>query len=559
MLYLKYNKIKGDKMKDTKIIMNGKEYLVNKESTLLEVFEFLEEKPKSLPILAKVDNEYKELTESITPNTNIEFLTLEQRPANKVYLNSLILMLAYSYKKLMGSKIKVNHSLDRGLYIETENKITEEDLEKLKDYMKKVVEEDLPIEKITVERVNVMDYFHKNEDFEKEANIKYNTNTYMTLYKLGEHYDYFYSLMVPSTKYLSEFDLTYLNEYGFVLRYKTIYDKENIKEYEHRNNIYELFKDSRSWAKSIGLEYVNDLNETVMNSKIGEIILMDEAKKTAEITNIAKEITENEKIKIILIAGPSSSGKTTTCKKIALALKSYGKNPVMLSMDDYFKNRTETPLKEDGTKDYENITAIDLDLFNETIFSLLEGKEVIAPRYNFLTGEKEFVSKIHLEEGEIILIEGIHALNPKILENIESDKKCKIYLSALTQLNVDKHNRISTTDNRLLRRIVRDNRTRGYKVENTLKNWANVREGEEKYIFPYQDTATYTLNTALIYELGVLKVYVEPLLYSVSIDSPYYEDAKRLINFLRIILPVSSELVPKDSILREFIGGSIFE
>ena len=301
------------------------------------------------------------------------------------------------------------------------------------------------------------------------------------------------------------------------------------------------------------------MNYLKVNAHKEADMIMDEAKKTAEITHIAKEVTQNEKIQVILIAGPSSSGKTTTCKKIALALKSFGKNPVMLSMDDYFKNRTETPLKEDGTKDYENITAIDLDLFNQTILELLEGKEVIAPRYNFLTGEKEFVSKMHLEEGEIILIEGIHALNPEILKNIEEEKKCKIYLSALTELNIDKHNRISTTDNRLLRRIIRDNRTRGYKVEDTLKNWGGVREGEEKYIFPYQDTATYTLNTALIYELGILKIYAEPLLYSVDITSPYYEDVKRLINFLRIFLPLPSESVPKDSILREFIGESVFE
>lgn len=543
---------------EIKIIINGKEYLVNRESTLLEVTNLVKEELKGLPILAKVGNEYKELTEKVIPNENIEFLTSSKKQANRVYLNSLILMLAYSYKKLTGHKIKVNHSIDRGLYIETENKITEEDLENLKKYMNEVVEKNLPIEKLTVERVNAINYFHRNGEVEKEETMKYNTNTFMTLYKLDDYYDYFYSLMAPSTASLSSFDLTYINENGFVLRYKTIYDNE-IKEYEHRKNIYELFKNSRSWAKSIGLEYVKDLNEAVINSKIGEIILMDEAKKTAEITNIAKEVTQNEKIRVILIAGPSSSGKTTTCKKIALALKSFGKRPVMLSMDDYFKDRSETPLKEDGTKDYENITAIDLNLFNETISELLEGKEVIAPRYNFLTGEKEFVSKMHLEEGEIILIEGIHALNPKILENIEDDRKCKIYLSALTELNIDKHNRISTTDNRLLRRMIRDNRTRGYKVEDTLKNWANVREGEEKYIFPYQDTATYTLNTALIYELGIIKIYAEPLLYSVDITSPYYEDAKRLINFLRLFLPLPSEAVPKDSILREFIGGSVFE
>ena len=335
--------------------------------------------------------------------------------------------------------------------------------------------------------------------------------------------------------------------------------KDGIKPFERRENIFNLFKESKSWAQNLSLENVVDLNKRVSNSTIDELIQIDELMKNHGLMELAKKIISQEEAKIVLLAGPSSTGKTTTTNKLTLCLKSLGKTPVMLSMDDFFVDRKDTPLDEQGNPDFERLEAVDLKLFEETIENLLQQKETIVPTYNFILGEKEFNRKLKLSQDDILLIEGIHALNPKVLEHIPKEKKITIYLSALTELNIDNHVRVSTTDNRLLRRIVRDNRTRGNKVEDTLKNWTKVRDGEENYIFPYQDEADYTFNTAMIYELGVLKTFVEPLLYSVEPTSPYYNEAIRLINFLRLFLPISSETVPKDSILREFIGGGCFK
>lgn len=512
-------------------------------------------------IIAKVDGIYKELTETVTKNCEIEFFDLMNRGANQIYLNGLVYLTVYAFKQIFGKKadLKVNHSLDKGLYIETSIKITEEDINVLNQKMKELVMQKLPINRITVSRLEAMEYFKNIGNDVKSEIMKYLTSTHLTLYKLGDMYDYFYSLMPISTEVLSHFELTYLNESGFVLRFPTIYMKDGIKEYEHRENVFNLFKESRKWAQNLELENVVDLNKRVSNSNIEELIQIDELMKNYGLMELSKKIINHKEARIVLIAGPSSTGKTTTTNKLMLSLKSLGKNPKMLSMDDFFVDRCDTPLDKDGNPDFERLETVDLKLFEETIEKLLNKEETIIPTFNFLLGKKEYKQKMMLGDDDILLIEGIHALNPKVLEHIPKEKKITIYLSALTELNIDNHVRVSTTDNRLLRRIVRDNRTRGNKVEDTLKSWAKVREGEENYIFPYQDEADYTFNTAMIYELGVLKTFVEPLLYSVPTTSPYYNEAIRLINFLRLFLPISSESIPADSILREFIGGGCFK
>lgn len=539
--------------------IEDKEYTYKQGTTLFEISQDFQKNFQYQIVLGKINNELKELKTKVTKDCKIEFFDLTTRDANRVYLNGLIFLTAHAYKKLTKKGIKVNHSLDKGLLIETDDSITEDFVKQLEETMHELEQENLPIEKLNVARMNAIDYFKSVNEIEKVKNMKYNTNTFITLYKLEDSYDYLYSLMPPSTKVLNSFELTYLNDYAFILRFPTVYHHDSIKPYEHRKNIYNLFKTSREWAKMMDLEYAVDLNESTSLSKINEIIRIDEVKKNAELLELATTIASQKERQIVLIAGPSSSGKTTTTNKLSLCLKSCGKNPCLISMDDFFKDRSETPLDEKGEPDFESLNAVDLTLFDETIDKLLKEEEVIVPTYNFLSGKKEFKRKLRIQKNDILLIEGIHALNPEVLKNIPKTKKCTIYLSALTELNIDKHTRISTTDNRLLRRIVRDNRTRGYKVEDTLKNWSKVRLGEEKYIFPYQDEADYTLNTAMIYELGVLKIYAEPLLYSVDITSPYYGDAKRLINFLRVFLPISPEEIPIDSILREFIGGGCFK
>lgn len=548
-------------MDNVKVTINGEIVDIPRGITLSELAKNYQRNFKYAIVLAKVNGIYKELIETINKDCEIEFFDLTDRGTNRVFLNGLIYLTIYAASNILyNNKLTVNHSLDKGIYIETSKEITEEDILKLEEEMKKIVKQDLEITKVAVTRLDAINYFNSINNPVKADLMKYITSTHVNLYKLGNMYNYLYSLMPISTKCLEPFELTYLHKNGFILRFPTIYMDNGIKPYEHRENIYSLFKESRAWAKTLHLENVVDLNKRVSNSTVEELIQMDELIKNAKLLEIAKQISDKrEKIKIVLIAGPSSTGKTTTTNKLVLCLKSLGMNPRMLSMDDYFVDRDNTPLDENGNPDFERIEAVDLKLFESTIESILSGKETSIPTYNFVLGKKEYKETMKLDNDGIILIEGIHALNPKVLADIPKENKLRIYLSALTEINIDEHTRISTTDNRLLRRIIRDNRTRGNKVEDTLKSWAQVREGEEKYIFPYQDDADITYNTAMIYEVGVLKTFVEPLLYSVPTISPYYNEAIRLINFLNIFLPISSESIPKDSILREFIGGGCFK
>lgn len=493
-------------------------------------------------------------------NCTIEFLDLTDSFANRVYVNGLIFLVIYSTKeKYPELKLRVLHSIDKGLYIETNQAITSDIVDHIKEKMEEVVARGMEISKINVTRMDAIDYFKSRDDLSKVGIMKYNTNTYVTLYKLGNMYNYIYSQMPVNTDSLTAFDLTYLNDHGFVLTFPTIYMKDGIKPYQHHPKIFEVFQDYRNWEKVIHLENVAQLNERVSTGNISDLIRIDETLQDQRLLKIAMDIeTKRDQVKIILLAGPSSSGKTTTTKKLSMYFRSFGMNPTMISMDDYFVDREKTPVDENGRPDYERLDALDLDLFDRQIAELLAGQEVRVPTFNFLLGMKEYRRTLRLGENDVLMIEGIHALNKEILKNIPEEKKIKIYLSALTELNLDNETRISTTDNRLLRRMVRDNRTRGYSVEQTLHNWSKVREGEEKYIFPFQDDANYTFNTALIYEMGVLKTYAEPLLYSVEPTSPYYPEAKRLLNYLKVFLPIPSEDIPDTSLLREFIGGSCF-
>ena len=511
-------------------------------------------------ILAKVDGQIKELTSKVIESENIEFLDLTSREGNRAHVSGLTFLLIVAVKELYGNdkNIIVQHSLDKGIYIETNFIINSDSIANIKQRVQQLVENDLDINRVNVDRLDAINYFEKIGDYAKAGVMKYNTNSFVTLYRLRNLYNYFYYYMPISTRYLKDFDLNYVAENGFMLRFPTIYITDRIKEYEHHPHMFEVFQECRDWAKLMNIENSTELNNMVSTGNIGDLIRMNEMITSNKLLELAKDIKQQPEVKIVLLAGPSSSGKTTTARKLCMYLRSLGMNPKTISMDDYFVEKDQNPLDEDGNPDYECLEAIDLKLFNQQIASLIAGEKVSIPTYNFLIGKKEYKKTMQVAKNEVILIEGIHGLDPNILNNIKREKKYKIYLSALTELNMDDHNRISTTDNRLLRRMIRDNRTRGYNVEATLKSWASVRRGEEKYIFPYQDEADATFNTALIYELGVLKTYVEPLLYSVDQSSEYYEEAKRLINFLRLFLPIPSESIPQDSILREFIGGSCF-
>ena len=543
------------------IIVNKKKIQVPKGTSLAEISKNFHEVCRYPIILGKIGNAFKELSYSVTQSCEIEFLDLTSREGSRAHISGLTYLTLYAVKSLYGpnANIYVQHSLDKGLYIETNFDINEDKLNEIKKEMNKIVENDLDITKLTIDRMEAIKYFESIKDYTKAGVLKYNTNTYISLYRLGNLYNYFYSMMPTSTGKLKDFDLTFVNNNGFVLRFPTIYINDQIKPYQHHPHMFQVFKECRDWAKIMKIENSVDLNKVVSSGKINYLIRMDETLQSNKLLDVARIINDNkDKIKIILMAGPSSSGKTTSSRKLSMYLRSFGLKIRPISMDDYFLDKEETPLGEDGKPDFESLAAVDLKLFDNQIEKLLNKEEVKVPTYNFLLGMKEFKETVKLEDNEILVIEGIHALDTNILTNIPRENKYKIYLSALTELNIDNHNRISTTDNRLLRRIIRDNRTRGYDVVHTLEAWPSVRSGEEKYIFPYQDDADYTFNTGLIYEIGVLKTYVEPLLYSVDSDSEYYEEAKRLIDFLRLFLPIPGDAIPADSIIREFIGGSCF-
>lgn len=541
--------------------IKGKKYQMSKGMSLEEISTEFQKDFKYPILIAKVNNRLRELTRTIEEDSVIEFLDLTSKEGNSTHISGLTYVLLYAVKKLFGedADIIVQHSLDKGIYIETTFKLTENRIKNIKETMKKIIEADTPIIRSTVDRTEAIKYFKSKNDDSKAGVLSYTTNGYVTLYRLGNYYNYFYNQMPTSTGRVKDFDLTYVKDDGFILQFPTVFHPDKIPAYKHHPHMFEVFQEYRDWAKIIGVENSVDLNRLVSLGKINDLIRIDETLQSNRLLNLAKEINKRRKdIKIVLMAGPSSSGKTTTSRKLRMYLESFGLHPRVLSMDDYFVERDENPIDENGNPDYECLEAIDLKLFDKQIEELLIGKTIKVPTYNFPLGTKEYKGEMSLGEEDILLIEGIHALDSKILTNIPRNKKYKIYISALTELNIDNHNRVSTADNRMLRRMVRDNRTRNNNVEHTLKAWHSVRKGEEKYIFPYQDDADFTFNSALIYEIGVLKTYVEPLLYAVPQDSPYYAEAKRLIEFLRLFLPIPADVIPQDSILREFIGGSCF-
>lgn len=545
-----------------KVTIFGEEKKIMAGTTFEDIAKEYQSKFNYPIVVAKEKGIYKELSEVIEGNSEIEFIDFSDREGNRIYLNGLVYLLIYSVKELYGknTRVYVRYTIDKGLYITLNKKITKDMIKEIKNKMLEVIDQDIKISPKNVLRLEAIEYFEKMGDNDKASMLRYNTNGYITLYKLGNIYDFYFSKMPTSTGILDQFNIEYLNEEGFILMYPNRYNLGEIGKYQHHPQRFEIYNEYREWVKIMNVENASNLNEIVSSGKIGNLIRLDETIQANKLLNIAKEIySHKDRIKIILIAGPSSSGKTTTSIKLTNYLTSFGLNPVQISMDDYFVSRKKTPKKEDGTYDYECLETVNTELFNENVDKLLNGEEIIAPVYNFITGEPEYKLPMKLGKNDVIVVEGIHALNPEILKNIPRSRKYKIYISPMTGINIDNHNRISTSDNRLLRRIIRDNRTRGYKVEDTLESWNSVRQGEEKYIFPYQDEANITFNTALIYELGVLKTYAEPLLYSVDTKSEYYDEAKRLINMLKTFLPMPSEDIPDDSLLREFIGGSCFK
>ena len=514
-------------------------------------------------LIAKVDGSPTDLSDTLKKNCSIDFFDRSSRLGNRVYIRSARFILILAVKNVLGenAQVIVGHSIDRGVYFTIENaKINKEIIDKIYNEMKDIVEKDYIFTKISVSRLDAIKYFKKQKRFDKVNVLKYISNTYINLYRINDIYDYVYDKMAYSTRQISEFKLTYLGENGFVMNYPDTITPEKSPNYVHHKKLFNEFSDYIRWGKTIGIENAADLNKIVSEAKVKELINLSEAHYDSQLAKISEEIYSNsKKIKLVLLAGPSSSGKTTTAKKLNIYLRSKGFITHSIELDNYFTDIDKRVLDESGKPDFESIRAIDTDLFNKNLSDLLAGKKVSLPTFNFIIGKREYNGNyLELGEKDIIIVEGLHALNDELTKEISPSQKYKIYISPLTQINIDKHTHIHTTTIRKLRRIVRDSKTRGYGAKETLRMWPDIESGEVNNIYKFQDKVDTIVNSSLIYEIGVLKTYVEPLLFNVEEDDLEYEEALKLINFLRNFLPIPSDDVPKDSVLREFIGESCF-
>ncbi|MCI9234023.1 MAG: nucleoside kinase [Bacilli bacterium] len=533
------------------------------ETTLLEISESFK-KYYNYPILiANVNNDLVELSEKVTGKCKVDFFDRSSSVGREVYERSACLMLVVATKKVLGesAQLYVEHSMDNGIFCRIKGvEFDKPVMKKIEETMRELSKQDLHFSKISVARIDAINYFRKKHQTDKVRVLKYISNTYVNLYRLDDVYDYFFGEMAYSTGQIDEFKLTFIKDNGFILSLPTIANPECTLDYVHHSMVFNSFLEYTEWGNTVGISDAADLNEIVSKGNYNEVIRLSEAYYESQLTRIADKIYDNKKnIKMVLLAGPSSSGKTTTAKKLCVYLQSKGFKTHTISIDDYFLSREDTPKNEFGEYDFESVRAIDTNLFNKHLSKLLAGEKVLLPEYNFITGKKEFHKNyLQLGENDIIVIEGLHALNDELTMAIDRRNKYKIFISPLTQLNVDYHNRIHTSDTRKLRRIIRDNKYRGYSASETLKMWRNISEGEFRWIYPFQDDTDSIINSAFVYELGVLKTYAEPLLFSVEETDDMYPEAIRLINFLRNFLPIPSDEVPKDSVLREFIGGSGF-
>lgn len=527
------------------------------------IYDLMKEQNLENEVIAVIiDNDITELSTKLKIDTKMKLIKIKDRMGAKIYRSGLKFLYITAVKELFGrnTNVELLHSLDKGIYTRINLELNNTMVDEIKAKMHELVKEDIRITKVVTSRKEAISYFNSVKEYEKSLTYKQMTGEMLTLYSMLDYYNYFYTKMPYSTKILTSFDLTLTTDKGVMLEYPSTFDMK-IPEYTHMPQVLNVFDNYAVWAEKLGVKYVSEVNNVVINGKIKEFIELNEIKQNNDLLEIANKIQNNiNDIKIVLIAGPSSSGKTTTCKKLALYLKSKGLNPFTLSTDDFFKDRKDTPKNEKGEYEYDIPEAIDIDLFNEKLDALLKGEETTLPTYNFLTGEKEYKHPpVSLKNRDLLIVEGIHTLNELLTSKIPRENKLKIYISPFTPLGLDRHNHVSTVDLRLIRRIVRDARTRGYNAVDTLKSWRNVRISEEKYIFPYQKEADIVLNTALIYELGILKTFAVPLLYNINYKSEYYTEAKRIINFLKIFLNIPESALPETALLREFVGGGYFE
>ena len=508
--------------------------------------------------IASIDNKLHELTTVIDEDCNIKFLDTTNSDGHRVYSRSLTLVFIMACEELFeNSRVTIEHSVSNGLYCEvkTDKVLTELDRDKIKEKMQEIIDKDYDIEKIIVTKNEAVEFFEKHNMHTKAELLKYKEYDDIKIYKCNNHVDHFYGHMLPSTGYLKIFDVIKY-EGGFILLGPSEENKSKLREFIPQPKLSNIYLEMEKWSSLMEVDTVLSLNKIIEEKKYGELIRTVEALQEKKLGQIA-DIIKQENKRIILIAAPSSSGKTSFAHRLSIHLRVNNLKPVSISLDDYFVDRDKTPLDEFGNYDFESIYAINLERFNSDLKALLEGKEVTIPRFNFVEGKSEEGKSLKIDENQPIILEGIHGLNPMLTSSIPDKEKFKIYLSVLTQINLDDHNRIPTTDLRLIRRIVRDNQFRGHDAKRTILTWESVRRGEKKNIFPYQEEADIIFNSSCVYELAILKAYVTPLLEEIECDSEAYTEANRLLKFLQYFVQLNdiSDL-PPTSILKEFIGGS---
>lgn len=516
-------------------------------------------------VLVMKDGKLCELHKKLKKDGVLEFITTGDEIGHQTYKRSASLLLLKAIYHVAGhkniKKVTLHYSVDAGYYytIDGNVEITEAFLAQVKTYMLELAEKKIPIRKRSVGTNEAIEIFHEHGMYDKEKLFRFRRVSRVNIYSLDGFEDYFYGFMVNHTGYLKHFEL-YPYDNGLVLQLPTQANPSEVPPFCPRPKIFRIQKESERWGETMQADTVGALNEQIVQKGASQLLLIAEALQEAKISQIARTIAENKDKKFVMIAGPSSSGKTTFSHRLSIQLAAHGLRPHPIAVDNYFVNRQDTPLDENGNYNFECLEAIDVKQFNEDMVRLLKGEEVELPYFNFKTGQREYRGDcLKLGKEDVLVIEGIHCLNDKLSSSLPTESKFKIYISALTQLNIDEHNRIPTTDGRLIRRIVRDARTRGASAKQTIAMWNSVRRGEEENIFPYQESADVMFNSALIYELAVLKLYAEPLLFSIEPGEPEYNEAKRLLKFLDYFLGIPGESIPSNSILREFIGGGCFD
>ncbi|MFN2157299.1 MAG: nucleoside kinase [Anaerolineae bacterium] len=517
--------------------------------------------PEAPTVAALIDNELRELTYRVEGDIEVTPITMASSDGFRIYRRSLAFLLVTAVHELYpGVTVYVDHSLTFGGYfcqVQGRENFSAEELALIEARMHEIVEENEPILKTRVPLSDAVALFEARGDDDKVGLLSRRRKSYLTLYKLRGFRDYFHGYMVPSTGYLSVFSL-HLYPPGFILRFPRTNPPMQLQPIVEYPKLVSVFREYGEWMALMGIHDVGCLNNVIAGERVREVVLVAEALHEQRVARIAEEIASRQgQIRLVLIAGPSSSGKTTFSKRLSIQLLANGLRPFSLEMDNYFVDREKTPRDEQGQYDYESLNALDVPLFNRDLLRLQNGEEVTLPRYNFRTGLREIGDKVRLQRDHVILVEGIHGLNPNLVPDIPPELSYRVYVSALTQLNIDKHNRVPTTDTRMIRRIVRDAAYRGYTAQETISRWGSVRRGEKRWIFPFQEHADVMFNSALLYELAVLKPFATPLLLQVKQGSTEHVEAKRLMAFLEWFEPLAPDLVPDNSILREFVGGSI--